>query len=192
MIGLAEIYDNVKSNGSQVDKYIKIFENNYRDSFINHPYHIFLSELLKNNEPVPGNKFIDFRAPDLQNRFIPLSLLINGKVAVIDLWASWCGPCRKHSIELIPLYDKYKDKGFTVVGVARENENTDAMRKVIEHDGYPWINLVDLNDNINVWAKYRVGNAGGRLILVDETGTIVSVDPEVSEIAAYLEQKFSY
>ena len=87
---------------------------------------------------------------------------------------------------LIPLYEKYRDKGFTVLGVAREASSDKAMRMAIERDGYPWINLIELNDTNNIWKKYRAGNAGGRIVLVDSDGTILAVDPETDEIEAHL------
>ena len=65
-----------------------------------------------------------------------------GKVALIDLWASWCGPCRTTSKQLIPIYEKYKDRGFTVIGVAREQNSDIRMREAIRKDGYPWLNLI--------------------------------------------------
>ena len=88
-----------------------------------------------------------------------LSSLAKGKVTLLDLWVSWCGPCRVNSKQIIPLYEAYKDKGFTVVGVAREENNTEDMEKAIAKDGYPWINLVELNDKNQIWTKYRISNA---------------------------------
>ena len=100
-----------------------------------------------------GGSYIDFTAPDLEGNMVKLSDQIKGKVALIDLWASWCGPCRRLSSSMIPVYETFKDKGFTVVGIARENNNTDAMKKAIEQDKYPWLNLVELNDKGNIWEE---------------------------------------
>lgn len=83
---------------------------------------------------------------------------------------------------MIPIYEKYKDKGFTVVGVARENGSTKAMENAIERDGYPWTNLVELNDRAGIWSKYQAGNGGGKIVLVDRNGTIIAVDPTPEEI----------
>ena len=143
-----------------------------------------LTTLYEAGEPTPGKKYVDFSAPD--GNIVSASEIIGGKIAVIDLWASWCGPCRRHSMALIPLYEKYRDKGFTVLGVAREASSDKAMRMAIERDGYPWINLIELNDTNNIWKKYRAGNAGGRIVLVDSDGTILAVDPETDEIEAHL------
>jgi thiol-disulfide isomerase/thioredoxin len=42
----------------------------------------------------------------------------NGKVVLIDFWASWCGPCRAANPYIQKLYKKYKDSGFEVFAVS--------------------------------------------------------------------------
>ena len=56
----------------------------------------------------PGGHYVDFEAPDLEGCKVKLSDVIKGKVAIIDLWASWCMPCRAKAKAMIPLYEKYK------------------------------------------------------------------------------------
>ena len=60
----------------------------------------------------------------------------------IDVWATWCGPCIATSRTMIPVYNEYKNKGFTIVGVAAEIDNTDRLIKTLEREEFPWLNLV--------------------------------------------------
>jgi thiol-disulfide isomerase/thioredoxin len=41
-----------------------------------------------------------------------------GKVIIINIWGTWCGPCRMEIPELMKLQDEYRDKGFQVVGLS--------------------------------------------------------------------------
>ena len=137
----------------------------------------------------PGGHYVDFEAPDLEGCKVKLSDVIKGKVAIIDLWASWCMPCRAKAKAMIPLYEKYKDRGFKIVGVAREFKNTDRMKQAIKQDGYPWLQLVELDDGYQIRTRYMLGNAGGGVFVVDRDGKILAVNPKPEEVQKILEQK---
>lgn len=139
-----------------------------------------------------GNKYIDIKAPSVANGdTVQLSNLIQNRVALIDLWGSWCGPCIAKSRLVLPIYHKYKDKGFEIVGIAREFKTTNAVRKRIETEKFPWTNLVDLDDKLNIWNQYGISNGVGLMVLVDKDGTILSVDPKAEELEKILEQKLN-
>ena len=135
-----------------------------------------------------GGRYIDFTAPDLNGTKHTLSHEISGKIALIDLWASWCGPCRRTSKSMIPIYNAYKERGFTIVGVARENKREE-MQQAIAKDGYPWLNLLELSDENNIWSKYGVNYAGGITVLVDCDGTILAIKPTADEVERILKEK---
>lgn len=66
---------------------------------------------------------------------------LRGKYVLIDFWASWCSPCRQESPNVVRLYNKYKDKGFTVYSVSLDNDRQKWI-EAIEKDGLIWPNHV--------------------------------------------------
>ena len=165
----------------------EIFNTIYAPKYPNHPYTEKMKLLM--NKVRVGERFIDFEAPDLNGNNVKLSEQIQGKLSVIHLWASWCGPCLRKGRELTPIYEAYKSKGFTVVGVARERNNTNAMKAAIERHKYPWLNLVELHDSANIWVKYGLGNSGGGDFLVDENGVILIINPTAEEVKKILKER---
>ena len=61
----------------------------------------------------------DFTLTDLQGKNWHLRDL-QGKVVLVNFWATWCPPCRKEMPDLQSLYDKYKDQGFLVLAISDE------------------------------------------------------------------------
>lgn len=50
----------------------------------------------------------------------------SGKVLLVNLWATWCGPCRQEIPELVKLYKEYRAKGLEIVGLSTENPEASA------------------------------------------------------------------
>lgn len=158
--------------------------------FPDHSYTKLIRTIFESQESIRvGGSFIDFSAPDLYGKTIKLSEIIKGKIAVIDLWASWCSPCILTSRSMIPVYEEFKDKGFVICGVAAEIKNTDRMKKTIEKENFPWINLVELDHKHQIWYKYGISNAGGGTFLVDKDGKILSISPTAEEVRSILTKK---
>ena len=65
---------------------------------------------------------------------VKLSEKIAGKPTLHHLWASWCSPCRQKGKELIPVYEEFQDKGFVVIGVAREKNTSTAAEEAVKLD----------------------------------------------------------
>jgi len=56
------------------------------------------------------------------------------KVLLVNLWATWCGPCRQETPELVKLYKEFKSKGLEIVGLTTENpELTESTVKAFMH-----------------------------------------------------------
>ncbi|MBO7439304.1 MAG: TlpA family protein disulfide reductase, partial [Bacteroidales bacterium] len=174
-------YDQMKTQ--QMDLYHTVFENFHPENPIHNT--IRMHEVAW--KLTPGKPYIDFEVSTVDGKRINIEPLYRGKVTLIDFWASWCGPCRKHSIALIPIYEKYKDKGFNVIAVAHEEKLSD-MTRAAEQDAYPWQSYIDLNDQLKVWQKNGLGLGGGGMYLIDSNGIILSNSTDVEDLEPLIRQ----
>jgi thiol-disulfide isomerase/thioredoxin len=162
-----------------------VFETKYPD----HPYTSIVKSYIQAAAITVGKSCPDIVTEDNEGKEVHLSELIKGKVALVHLWASWCGPCRRHGKEMIPIYEMYKDKGFTVIGIARE-QSKNSMLNAVNSDKYPWTNYLELNDKNAIWTKFGIGNAGGRDFLVDAQGNFLAVNTSPKEVKEILQGLF--
>jgi thiol-disulfide isomerase/thioredoxin len=72
---------------------------------------------------------------DLDGKDIPLSGY-QGKVVLINFWATWCDPCRIEIPWLIEMQQKYSARGFTVLGVAMDEEGKSAVAPFLEKERF--------------------------------------------------------
>jgi len=59
-----------------------------------------------------------------------------GKVILLNLWATWCGPCRQEMPHLVELQDTYRDKGFEVIGLNVGFQDTDEPEPIDEINAF--------------------------------------------------------
>jgi hypothetical protein len=86
----------------------------------------------------------DFTQPDTLGNAIKLSSF-RGKYVLIDFWASWCGPCRAENPNLVKTFNRFKDKGFTILGVSLDQPGKkDAWLAAIHKDNLTWTQVSDL------------------------------------------------
>jgi peroxiredoxin len=179
-------YDPKYSDLKRVRNLVEKFSSKYPG----HPYNKTANDRINSFDRIRiGGAFIDFTLPDLQGNSITLSTAIKGKIALIDLWATWCGPCIATSRSMIPVYNEFKNYGFTIVGVAGEIENTYQLKKTLARERFPWVNLIELNNQNGIWTKYGIPNSGGGTFLVDKDGKILAIKPTAKEVRDILTKK---
>ena len=101
-----------------------------------------------------------------------LSQHIDGKVALIDFWASWCGPCRAEIPNIAEMHKRYADKGLVVVGL-NVWDKPEAQQKTIEAMNMTWLQLADSTKNAtNVYGVQGIP----QIMLIGKDGVIVARD----------------
>ena len=120
----------------------------------------------------------------------PLSLSdLKGKVVLIDFWASWCGPCRKENPHVVRVYNKYKEKGFDILGVSLDRKK-DNWIKAIEKDGLIWNHVSDLKGWQNTVAQAYSVTSIPHTVLLDREGKIIGRNLRGNELEKQLADIF--
>jgi thiol-disulfide isomerase/thioredoxin len=120
----------------------------------------------------PDAPKVDFGAvlDDMNGRKVDLASF-KGKPLVLNLWATWCGPCRLETPQLVSLAEKYKAQGLTIIGISTDDKAEDVKAFADEFKvTYPM--LVGLGHD--AWLQ-RLGYVGTLpfSLLVDKSGNVV-------------------
>lgn len=114
----------------------------------------------------------DFTQPSPEGNNISLASF-KGKYVLVDFWASWCGPCRAESPNLLKAYEQYKGKGFEIFSVSLDDKK-DKWLKAVKDDGYTWPQAGDLKGWENAAASLFGISGIPFNFLVDPNGIIVA------------------
>src|SRR5579872_2578758 len=77
----------------------------------------------------------DLTLKDLDGKDVSLASL-KGKVVLVNFWATWCEPCKIEIPELIELQQKYGPQGFTVLGIAMDDEGRSAVAPFVQKEQF--------------------------------------------------------
>lgn len=100
-----------------------------------------------------------------------------GKVVILDIWATWCGPCRMEIPDFIKLQEKYRDRGLEIVGVsidpvdARGGGGEKAVAPFMKSYGINY--TVWMVNNFQALGGYPMGQGIPTTYVLDRSGRIV-------------------
>ena len=133
----------------------------------------FASQWLRDAEsPEAGAALVDFALPDLAGKQRWLSEW-QGKVIVLNFWATWCIPCKEEMPLLMDLHTRYQDRGVAVLGVALDTPSAVAQFARELKIRYPLL-IADEN-GLALMARY--GNSRGALpytVIIGTDGAIAA------------------
>ena len=114
-----------------------------------------------------GAEAFDFSLTDSEGRTVALSDF-EGKVVVLDFWATWCPPCRKEIPGFVALQDKYRDQGVEVVGVTLD-DSWDPVHPFMKSYG---INYTIVKGDAGVVTQYGGFRGIPTTFVIDRDGII--------------------
>jgi peroxiredoxin len=133
----------------------------------------------------------DFAESDSNGRSVSLSSY-RGKYVLLTFWASWCHGCRAENRFLVPAYNKYKDKGFEILGVSLDGGpiGKQLWLKAVAQDKTAWTQISDLKGGNNVAAIQYGVSAIPRNFLIDPNGIVIARDLDEGPLNQKLEKLY--
>ncbi|AWI26925.1 TlpA disulfide reductase family protein [Flavobacterium pallidum] len=124
--------------------------------------------------PAVGTAAPEFSAPTPDGKTLSLKQAM-GKVTLVDFWASWCGPCRKESPNVVALYNEFHAKGLNIISVSLDQDAA-KWKEAIAADKLAWAHV----SNLKQWKEpiamqYNVKSIPATFLL-DSRGIIVAKD----------------
>lgn len=114
----------------------------------------------------------DFSVNDISGKKVTLSNFIEKGPVLLHFWATWCKPCLEEMPHLSGIYEKYKDKGFTLIAVSTDDARTaNKVKTYIRGRKYNFPVIIDSEQDIQ--NAYRVQDVMPSDFLINKKGKIV-------------------
>lgn len=134
------------------------------------------NEFLKWQPLLAGNPAPGFAYPDSKGKVVDLKDF-RGKVVYIDVWATWCGPCKTEIPHLEKLQENFEGQPVAFLSVSIDN-NVAAWEKMLKDKNMKGVQLIaDQAGNSKICQDYKIQGIP-RFLLIDQAGKIVDVQAD--------------
>jgi thiol-disulfide isomerase/thioredoxin len=127
------------------------------------------------NQLAPGQASIDWSFPDINGKTYTLSQF-RGKYIYIDVWASWCGPCKKELPYLKSIKEKFADKNIEIIGISLDENRAD-WENAIKNESLTGIQLFAGGWENELCEFFKITGIP-RFILLDKQGKIINANAD--------------
>jgi peroxiredoxin len=118
-----------------------------------------------------GKKAAPFKLTDLQGDLVSMADL-HGKVVFLNIWATWCAPCREEMPSMEKLYERLQgDKGFVMLAISQDTSSREEVMAYVKKHGYHFDVLLDPKNAVA--EAYNVSGVPETFI-IDREGRIVA------------------
>lgn len=160
-------------------QYVEMLSSRMRS---NHIVYETVGPRLVARKTAEGQRFIDFEVEYEGQKHRLSDYVGRGQYVLADFWASWCGPCRMEIPNLIQAYERYRDKGLVVLGIAAWDNPVKTLKAIADlHIPYPQI----LNTQSVATDLYGISGIP-HIILFSPDGTVLARGLRGSDIEAKL------
>ncbi|MEO6694110.1 MAG: TlpA disulfide reductase family protein [Ignavibacteria bacterium] len=139
-----------------------------------------------------SQSYNDFTLSDLDGNEVSLSKLLEKGPVMISFWATWCSPCKEEMKKIYPVYEKYKDQGFTYLAVNQDNQKSiSKVKSFINANGYSFPVVLDPDKKIfeaysGIGMPYSLIISKNKNIFAKHlgyvTGDEVKIEEEIKEV----------
>lgn len=137
---------------------------------------LLIAAALASAAAAPASVWRGFEAVDVEGRAWTAERL-EGRVVLLDFWASWCAPCLAQIPALRELSARFGPRGFLVLGVSMERTDRRALAELLRRQEIDWPQIHDGRGFGGPIARRFAVEAVPRTLLIDRSGRVVAVDP---------------
>ncbi len=133
---------------------------------------IWLNEAIQNSNPVINKRAPAIQMVDIKGKSVKLADY-NGKMVIVNFWATWCMPCIEEFPYENKIYQQYKDGGLVVINICCDSKITD-WKRISKRENLQMVNLYTNKASFKkLLGQYNLGSLP-KSILINRQGIVVN------------------